>query len=241
MIIGTAGWSIASRNADSFPDRGSSLERYAAYFRGVEINSSFHRRHRSSTWSKWAQSVPDGFRFSVKIPKTITHQAKLSGCNDLLAEFIDEVQPLREKLAVLLVQLPPKLGFDPDLAQGFFEQVQALTPVSLACEPRNAEWFTPDADRLLTAHGIARVAADPALSAAAAAPGGWNGLAYWRLHGSPRMYRSSYEEAALEAYAAQMKAAANAGAEVWCMFDNTAASEATGNALSLAAKLEGWD
>src|SRR3954471_23178443 len=74
--IGTAGWSIPRDVADRFLADGSALERYASRFPVAEINSSFHRSHRPSTWERWAESVPADFRFSVKVPKTITHQAK---------------------------------------------------------------------------------------------------------------------------------------------------------------------
>ncbi len=78
VIIGTAGWSIAAKEAASFPAEGTALERYSRVFSGVEVNSSFHRPHRSSTWVKWAVSVPEKFRFEVKMPKTITHQRSSS-------------------------------------------------------------------------------------------------------------------------------------------------------------------
>lgn len=236
-VIGTAGWSIAASEVSSFPAEGTALERYARVFRGVEINSSFHRPHRSATWAKWAASVPDDFRFAVKMPKTITHQAKLVDAAALSAQFAEDVKPLGEKLAVLLVQLPPKLGFDARVAERFFTEVRGMSEAEIACEPRNAGWFEEEADALLERLRVARVAADPALSAAAAASGGWRGLAYWRLHGSPVMYRSSYGDEALDRYAANISAARAAGADAWCMFDNTASSEATGNALSLTARL----
>jgi uncharacterized protein YecE (DUF72 family) len=235
--IGTAGWSIPRKDADAFPAEGTSLERYARVFRGVEVNSSFHRSHRPSTWAKWADSVPEQFRFSVKIPKTITHQAKLVDAAPLLAPFAEEVRQLGPKLAVLLVQLPPKLAFDPALAERFFGTLRSTIQAEIACEPRNASWFEDDADAMLRELRVARVAADPALNPGAAVPGGWQELPYWRLHGSPDMYRSSYEDAAIDMYAARIQAAIDGGLEPWCVFDNTAASQATGNALSLLAKL----
>jgi uncharacterized protein YecE (DUF72 family) len=119
--IGTAGWSIARKDADDFPRDGTALERYSRVFSAVEVNSSFHRAHRPSTWAKWAESVPEQFRFAVKIPKTITHQAKLVDVDTLVAPFAEQVRELGGKLAVLLVQLPPKLGFDAELVRGFFE------------------------------------------------------------------------------------------------------------------------
>ena len=237
-IIGTAGWSISREAAPAFPDSGTSLERYASRFLGVEINSSFHRPHRPSTWEKWAASVPANFRFAVKVPKTITHQARLIDCDDLVASFAEEIGPLGDKLAVLLVQLPPSLGFDPGVANAFFTGLKRAVAAGIACEPRHPAWFEPEAGTLLEQLRVARVAADPALGPAAAAPGGWTGLAYWRLHGSPHMYRSSYGEDALDRVAREMRAAMAARSRAWCMFDNTAVSAATGNALSLLARMQ---
>lgn len=118
--IGTAGWTIPRDVADRFPAAGSSLERYAAHFKAAEINSSFHRPHRLSTWERWRDSVPDDFRFSVKLPKTITHQAMLVDYGVLLSEFLEQAHVLGDKLAVLLVQLPPKLSYDASVAAAFF-------------------------------------------------------------------------------------------------------------------------
>lgn len=227
--IGTAGWSIAGDLADAFPREGSSLERYAAAFSAAEINSSFHRPHRPSTWQKWRDSVPLDFRFSVKLPKTITHERRLVDCSDLLAPFLHQVALLGDRLAVLLIQLPPRLAFDAPVVRQFMRDLANQTPALLACEPRHASWFEPEADALLTELKVARVAADPARVPAAAEPGGWRGLQYWRLHGSPVMYRSSYADR-IDGYAARLAAAAS---ERWCIFDNTASSAATGDALAL--------
>src|SRR4028118_2142077 len=82
-VIGTAGWSIARSEAAHFPAEGSALERYAAVFPAAEINSSFHRSHRASTWQRWGESVPEGFRFSAKLSKQVTHKHKLRDCGDL--------------------------------------------------------------------------------------------------------------------------------------------------------------
>ena len=236
-VIGTAGWSVPAKDAPAVGGEGSALQRYAARFSGVEINSSFHRSHRASTWARWAQSVPADFRFAVKMPKAISHERKLAGCADLLAAFLDEVAPLGDKLAVLLLQLPPKLAFDAALAESFLEPLAGRAEARIACEPRHPSWFDAEADALLERLGVARVAADPAVVPAAARPGGWRGLRYWRLHGSPAMYRSSYDPVRLDAYAQAIRAELRGGRSVWCMFDNTAASAATGNALELMARL----
>ena len=230
--IGTAGWSIPRQISDQFPTTGSGLERYAERFSVAEINSSFHRPHRLSTWQRWCDSVPRGFRFSVKLPKTITHQAKLRNCADLLTDFLAQAHTLAEKLAVLLVQLPPKLEFEPEVARHFFEHLSARTSALLACEPRHPSWFTDEAEVMLANLKVARVAADPAICDAAAVPGGWNGLAYWRLHGSPVIYRSSYSDR-IDDYAQRVLVSAERAQSTWCIFDNTASSAGAGDALAL--------
>jgi len=233
--IGTAGWAIPRDVAAAFPPEGSSLERYAAHFPAAEINSSFHRPHRQSTWQRWRDSVPEGFRFSVKLPKAITHERKLVASEDLLDGFASQARELGDKLGVVLVQLPPKLGFEAETAASFFEALAARCPAAIACEPRHPSWFEDEADALLVERSVARVAADPALSPAAARPGGWRGLSYWRLHGSPRMYRSSYADR-IDAYAERLREDA-AEREAWCIFDNTASSAAASDALALMAAM----
>lgn len=235
IFIGTAGWSIPRQVADRFPTEGTSLERYAARFAAAEINSSFHRPHRLSTWQRWRDSVPADFRFSAKLPKTITHQARLQPAPDLLPAFLDQAKQLGEKLAVLLVQLPPKLEFDPDVARRFFTDLCGRTRASIACEPRHLSWFTPEADALLAELRITRVAADPAICKAAAVPGGWRGLDYLRLHGSPVMYRSSYMDR-IDGLASAIRA--EQASRSWCIFDNTASSAAAADALELGRVLD---
>jgi uncharacterized protein YecE (DUF72 family) len=237
IVIGTAGWSIAAREAEQFPREGSALERYAARFAGVEINSSFHRPHRPATWQRWGESVPSGFRFAVKVPKTITHERRLADCAELAARFLAEASGLGDKLAILLVQLPPSLAFDAGLAGDFFADLALRSAARIACEPRHPSWFEGAADALLERLRIARVAADPAIVPDAALPGGWRALAYWRLHGAPRIYRSAYQAARLDDYARQLRAEAKQGRDAWCMFDNTASSAATGDALALSERL----
>ena len=233
MIVGTAGWAIPRDVAATFPTTGSSLQRYAGRFAGVEVNSSFDRSHRPSTWQRWHDSVPAHFRFAVKLPKTISHERRLVGCADLLDRFLAEAGTLGQKFAVLLVQLPPGFAFDAGVAGDFFLALATRSPVQMVCEPRHATWFDREADTLLRQRRVGRVAADPALNAAAAEPGGWPGISYYRLHGSPTMYRSAYDDARLLPLSASLQTSAAAGREAWCMFDNTASGAATADALRL--------
>lgn len=236
VSVGTAGWSIGSVAASSFPGSGPNLERYAAVLPVAEINSSFHRPHRASTWRRWRDSVPDQFRFSVKIPKTITHERKLVDCDALLDSFLGEANELGDKLATFLLQLPPKLDFERSLVEGFLAEVQRRTSTLMVCEPRHAGWFGPEADALLRDRGIARVAADPELHPGASAPGGWQGIQYYRLHGSPAIYRSSYSDR-IDDLAVRLKGQEDR--PVWCIFDNTASSAAISDALMLQDRLAG--
>ncbi len=233
LRIGTAGWSVASRYADRIPPVGSHLERYARRLNAVEINSSFYKPHQRKTYEKWAASVPADFRFAVKIPKTITHGKKFVDCDGELLRFADEVAGLGDGLSVLLVQLPPKGAFDADIAGRFFETLRKHIDRRVALEPRHASWFTAEVDAWLSVRAIARVAADPAKIDGAGQPGGDRNLTYYRWHGSPRIYYSDYDAAALAALRKRLVADQASGAEVWCVFDNTASGAALGNALSI--------
>jgi len=219
--------------ATQFPPTGSALERYAARMPGVEINSSFYRSHRPATWARWAASVPAGFRFAVKMPRTISHERRLIDCEALLATFLEETASLGEKLAVLLLQLPPTLVWQSRSVEDFLSRLTASTSAVIVCEPRHPSWFRGEADCLLAQFGVARAAADPARAPAAAYPGGSQGLHYWRLHGSPRIYWSAYDPARLACYAAHLREGRAAGRPVWCILDNTAAGAALANALAL--------
>lgn len=228
--IGTAGWSLYKPPPGRFPDEGSHLERYAATLDVVEINSSFYRPHKPATYARWAASVPDAFRFAVKLPKAITHERRLTDCRELLERFAGEVAGLGKKRGPILIQLPPKLGFDAVVVGRFLDHARDTLGGQMACEPRHAGWFGLEADALLAEHRVARVAADPAPAPGAGEPGGWHGLRYTRLHGSPRIYWSAYDATAIEDYAVAARAAA---VENWTIFDNTASGAALRNALEM--------
>ena len=237
LFIGTAGWSLSRAVQPRFPGEGTHLERYARVLPAAEINASFYRPLRPELYAKWAASVPGDFRFAVKVPKTITHERRLLDCEEPLAEFLDQVHALGERLGCLLVQLPPSFAWDASLAGAFFAVLRALHDGPVALEPRHATWFTPAAAALLREYDVARVAADPACVPEAAEPGGAPGIAYWRLHGSPRVYWSAYDDAYLSALAARVAEAAATTSAVWCIFDNTASGEAAPNALDLLQRL----
>ena len=228
IYIGTAGWSIPAPHAKAFAGSGTHLERYGARMRCAEINSSFHRPHQRTTYERWAASVPKDFRFSVKLPGTITHERRLKGCKSLLMRFLEESAGLGPKLRVILVQLPPSLIYDARSVAAFFTLLHRQTKAAIACEPRHPTWFTSEADAALKKLRVARVAADPPRAPADGQPGGWQSLHYWRLHGSPRLYYSNYDNKRLKVLAAGLNP------NDWCIFDNTMSGAALSNALTVA-------
>lgn len=227
--IGTAGWSIRSEHASSFGEGTSHLARYATRFNAVEINSSFYRPHRVSTYARWAESVPGTFRFSAKLPKVITHIKRLHDVEHEMEKFLSEVTALGRKLGPLLVQLPPSFAFEHERVARFAAMLRARHSGPVVWEPRHASWFDGSADALLAKHHMSRAGADPAIVPPAAKPAKDSGLSYRRLHGSPRLYYSNYEEEFLNTLAAKLSPLG----ESWVIFDNTALGFATANAFAL--------
>jgi uncharacterized protein YecE (DUF72 family) len=235
--IGTAGWVVPRAHAAAFAAEGPHLERYAGAMNCVEINSTFYRPHQAKTFARWAASVPEDFRFAVKAPKAVTHEAKLCKCGAALATFFAQLVPLGKKLGPVLVQLPPKLAFDEALVREFFDTLRELYAGLVVVEPRHASWFGREPERLMREFEVARAMADPAAgSSLASEPGGWMGLRYFRLHGSPRKYWSEYTDDFLCKLAERIATNGEA-AETWAIFDNTAGSHALGDAMKLRRML----
>lgn len=234
--IGTAGWSIPAAEREAFPTDGSHLERYAARFNAVEINSSFYRPHRRTTYERWSASVGGDFRFSVKLPKTISHARPGEHAQADIERFSDEIAGLGEKLGVVLIQFPPSRVFQRYEVEALFASLSSNLSCPLACEPRHASWFAPFVETLLADLRVARVAADPPPADGAEVSGGWPNLRYHRLHGVPRIYYSRYEPQAIDILRANVQDEAHE-ADVWSIFDNTAGGAATANALELIARL----
>lgn len=231
IYIGTAGWSVPKAQSDLFPGTGTHLERYARKLKAVEINSSFYRDHQEATYDRWSDSTPADFRFSVKLPRKFSHVAKLAMPVSELKPFFESIRGLGPKLGVLLVQLPPRLAYTPELHK-FFESLRAEFPHPIACEPRHPSWGEAAARPLFTDLKITKVMADPepcpseddSIHSA-------GGFTYHRLHGSPEIYRSPYGEPFLSNLLPKLEPGTS-----WCIFDNTTFGHATRNALELHAR-----
>jgi uncharacterized protein YecE (DUF72 family) len=236
IFTGCAGWSLGREHSAAFTAEGTHLQRYAARLNCAEINSSFYRPHRQQTYQRWAASVPAGFRFSVKVPKLISHVQRLQACDQALDEFVLQCSGLGDRLGCLLVQLPPSLVFDESVAEAFFISIRRCFPGPVVLEPRHESWV--GAEALLVHYHIAQVAVDPSRISTDSTPRGWPGLKYWRLHGSPRIYYCPYDLPRLERLAVELQTATAEGQSAWCIFDNTASGAALGNALTLAQCLD---
>jgi uncharacterized protein YecE (DUF72 family) len=229
LRIGTAGWALPKALRVKQAANKSILEQYGELFDAVEINSSFYRPHRRSTYERWRASVPQSFRFSVKVPKIITHELGLLRCRRETVSFMDGVRGLEDKLAVLLVQLPASHTFDKSVADAFFKALRQETAAHIVCEARSPTWFANAAAAMFEAYRITRVVADPMPRGCEFSTPARSRFAYFRLHGSPRMYYSSYSVGFLQ----DIAAASRAATETWCILDNTAAGAAWSDATML--------
>ena len=236
--IGLAGWSEAtSRFRALYPlppemPKPSGLQRYAHTLDFVEINASFYRNMRRSTYERWAQDTPPHFGFSVKMHRGFTHFHRLKDTTALPA-FIEAASGLGEKWQALLVQLPPSLQFDAESASQFFADVRRQYAGSIACEPRHDSWMTPDAAALLARFVVGLVRVDIPQADDTVGPG----PVYVRLHGSPRRYFSAYTSDQLRSLSSWLQDLP--GRARYVIFDNTGSTAATRNALELHSLLEG--
>ena len=230
LYIGTAGWQLPNGSVPSEVE-GTHLERYAGVFNAVEINSTFHRPHQPKTFERWAATVPNAFRFAVKMHKGITHTGRLKDIRPA-QDFLDMVSALGVKLGPVLVQLPPSLVWGPE-AEDFLTALREVHGGALVLEARHPSWALHGPVNMLKANSIAGVAADPPLLTAELQPTGHPVPIYFRLHGSPRMYWSAYADVFLRALASRVAGLLSEGRTVWVIFDNTAAGAATANAQRL--------
>ncbi|MGZ5280419.1 MAG: DUF72 domain-containing protein [Pseudobdellovibrionaceae bacterium] len=238
VYIGTAGWTLPTHLKDQFPFVGTHLQKYAQVFNSVEINSSFYKEHKFETYVKWASSVPENFRFSVKLSRYFTQETRLEDSGEKLKEVLQTISGLGKKFGCLLVQLPPSLDFELKTASRFIDNLRKLYQGALVWEPRHLSWATPQALQLLIQNQIQKVWADPEpcpvpenLSGKWKA--GLQSFAYFRLHGSPVIYKSRYTISQLAKIKDLVHGAEATHSQTWCIFDNTTYGFATENAREL--------
>jgi uncharacterized protein YecE (DUF72 family) len=161
VYVGTSGYNYPEWRGTFYPEKFSTakmLGYYAERFRTVEINYTFYRMPTEKLLAGWAAGTPEGFTFTLKAPRRITHDAKLQRCEDLLESFCTAARTLGPKLGVLLFQLPPNFKKDASVLRAFL----ALLPdgTRAAVEFRHESWFDSDVFGALKARNIALCVAD---------------------------------------------------------------------------------
>jgi uncharacterized protein YecE (DUF72 family) len=229
MYIGTASWTIPKFESNAFPIGGTHLERYSKIFNAVEINSSFYKDHLSKSYEKWAGITPEDFAFSVKLHQRFTHNREPSSMMDLSAS-LEVVSHLKNKWKALLVQFPAEKKFNATDAYKLYKMIRKRFNGVVAIEPRNLTWLSNESIVLMNEFEITKVSANPEKC-----PGLNIGEEkYFRLHGSPEIYRSSYSDEFLDRLTTNLLLLQG---KPWCIFNNTTFGYATTNALELVQKL----
>jgi uncharacterized protein YecE (DUF72 family) len=233
IYIGTASWNIPTLAKEFFANEGTHQQRYSRILNAVEINSSFYRTHKGNTYQRWAECVDDDFRFSAKLLRKFTHEQKLEGPWDDLPIVLSDILRLGIKFGVLLVQLPPSLKCNSMIAREFFRNLRENYSGNIVVEPRNTSWLSPAAENVFKQYSLGKVLADPELCPTEKETDfQYADLLYYRLHGSPDMYKSRYSQDYIKVLAGKLKRQSKSK-PCWCIFDNTARGFATLNALEL--------
>lgn len=198
--LGTSGFAYSDWKPLFYPvevAQARFLQHYATRLNSVEINYTFQRFPTETLLTGWAAKVPDGFTFSLKTPRRISHERRLVGCGDDVVRFTDAARVLGDKLGVILVQLPPTMQSDLAALDGF----TALLPPDLrfAFEFRHESWQEPAVRDLLRSRGHAWVEAE---SDDAAAISGIPGPGFHYL----RLRRNAYDDVEAASRAADIGA-----------------------------------
>lgn len=230
--IGTSGWSYSSFRGVLYPEGLKSkdwLMFYAERFNTVEINATFYRTPRKSTFEKWYAETPKDFVFSVKAHKSITHVKRLKDVDEELKTFFKSIEPLKEKGRVILFQLPPSLTFSKEVLEEFLAKLPS--GYKHVVEIRNKSFHNEEFFELLRKRGVCLCFSDfggryPSWVEVMTA-----NFLYIRMHGRERVYFSNYTEEELKELSQTIKRF-NAE-EVYVYFDNTGLGYAVPNALRL--------
>jgi uncharacterized protein YecE (DUF72 family) len=200
----------------------SRLTYYASLFSSLEVNSTFYKLPKAATIEKWRNSVPPHFRFTFKLPKTVTHTKDLQFSVDEIEVFMETVTKVGDKKGCLLLQLPPSVKKErQEELEGILECVSyEAKGWHIAVELRDSSWYNREVYRMLQGYGATMVEQDlpkcptPQVTVA-------EDFVYLRFHGPEVAYRGSYDDAFLSAHARRIAAWVKEKREVYCYFNNT--------------------
>ena len=223
------------------------LAYYSRIFNAVEIDSTFYGTPRETTVQRWANSVPVGFRFCLKTPKSITHDAGLVGVQDEMKVFLDSVRTLGDRLGGVLLQFPPSFHSS---QLGVLETFLAQLPrdIHFAVEIRDISWFIlpagesePPLARVLTGFEVCWTATQyPGLPARIYPTTDWLYIRWIGQHGSYEFHDHERVDRSRELrdWSSQVKEFSDRLAEVYGFTNNDYAGFAAGTADRLMAILE---
>ncbi|QNI07122.1 DUF72 domain-containing protein [Mycobacterium kubicae] len=232
--IGTSGWSYNHWAEVLYPPglpAARRLARYTEVFDTVELNASFYRWPKDSTFAGWRERVPDGFTFSVKAHRGLTHYRRLANPEPWVERFERCWQALGDRRGVLLVQLHPEQQRDDARLDHFLASVPNW--IRVAVELRHPSWHDPAVYELLERHHAAYVVMSGANLVCV--PRATTDLVYVRMHGPEpaSLYTGSYTDSDLRWWAERITEWDSQGRDVWMYFNNDIGGHAVRNALSL--------
>lgn len=239
LFIGTSGWSYVAWRDGFYRGvaRRAWLEHYAANFRSIEINASYYRLQQVSTYRRWYQATPAGFRFAIKANRYLPAYRRLRQPERSIALERERAQTLGDKLSAVLWQCPASFQKDLPRLTEFARALSGWSDVRHVIEFRHSSWFDESVRRCLHEHDVALCQSDAADWPL------WNAvstdLVYVRLHGHTRTYISAYRAATLRRWAERVRRWLENGCTVHVYFDNTDAGAAVRDARRLSALLTG--
>jgi uncharacterized protein YecE (DUF72 family) len=161
VLVGTSGYNYPEWRGTFYPEKFGTdkmLAYYAARFSTVEINYTFYRLPNEKLLAGWSAATPDGFSFTLKAPRRVTHDSKLQRCEDLVQSFCRTARSLGPKLGVLLFQLPPTFKKDVAVLRDFVSLLPDGTRA--AFEFRHASWLDSEVYAVLRDRNVALCVAD---------------------------------------------------------------------------------
>ncbi|WP_394274860.1 DUF72 domain-containing protein [Luteococcus sp.] len=238
--IGTSGWNYDDWSPEVYPPGLPKVRRrdvYATHFDTVELNASFYRWPRETSFQLWHDALPDGFRMTVKAPKALTHTGRLRTVDEWSERLATDWARLGERAGLFLVQLAPSHVAELDVLDSF---LTALPPsMRVAMELRHPSWQTEEMLEVLRAHSAAYVVMHgPKLPSNLWATADF---CYLRFHGPDpaRMYVGEYGDRAMQRWAEPCRRWMAEGREVWAYFNNDYQANGVRDARRLRSLLGG--
>jgi uncharacterized protein YecE (DUF72 family) len=238
LFVGTSGYSYQHWRNGVFYPKGTPqsrwLEFYAEHFETVELNVSFYRLPKKETFAKWYERSPADFRFAVKGSRFITHIKKLKNCEEPLHLFADHAGELKEKLGVILWQLPPNFKADGERLEAFvglLASPEVAPGARHVFEFREKSWFQADILELLKRHKFSLcIAHSPEFPYCEEETADF---VYLRFHGGEVLYGGDYSDEELRRWSRKIRSWLKSPKDVYAYFNNDAHGYAVKNALTL--------